>query len=283
MTLNQLIGIGLRHPHYASILEEKPSIGWLEVHSENFFHQGGPTLNILTKIREYYPISIHGIALSLGSADGIDLDHLKRLQILINHIDPFLISEHLSWNRVAGVSIPDLLPIPYNKESLTICSNNVSYVQDFLKRELLIENPSSYLEYKESHQAEADFLVELCYITGARILLDINNIFVSCFNHGWNAKQYIDSIPIDFVKEIHLAGHSHKNLPDNKLLKIDTHDDIVCTEVWDLYAYALSRFGATPTLLEWDAKIPELDLLIKEANKSLPYLNIYEKPYACTE
>ncbi len=272
MTSNPLIGIGLRHPHYSQILEELPSIGWFEVHSENFFYKSGPAIDMLCAIREHYPISLHGIGLSLGSADNISIDHLKSLKRLIKRVDPFLISEHLSWSRIGDVYMPDLLPIPYTDESLNIFCDNVNLAQDYLEREILIENPSSYLEYGSSNQKEIDFLVTLCERTGAKILLDINNIFVSCSNHGWDAKKYIDSIPKALVKEIHLAGHSAKIIAKDQTILIDTHDNKVCKEVWELYAHAIKRFGSVHTLLEWDAQIPELSFLIKEANKALKYL-----------
>lgn len=271
MNSDQLIGIGLRHPHYRQVLEELPFIGWFEVHSENFFSKGGPALDVLCAIRQHYPISLHGVGLSLGSAIGVDKDHLVRLKQLMKTINPFLVSEHLSWNCVDGIYLPDLLPVPYTQEGLDIFTNNVNVVQDFLGCEILIENPSSYIEYTASKIEEADFLTALCKRTGANILLDVNNVFVSCSNHGWNAQHYIDAIPCDLVKEIHLAGHSIKLIAPNEILRIDTHDHIVCQEVWDLYGYAIQKFGPMPTLLEWDAQIPALSFLIKEASKALHY------------
>jgi uncharacterized protein (UPF0276 family) len=268
---NQLIGIGLRAPHYQEVIEKRPNIGWFEVHSENFFNLGGPTLSTLKAIREHYPISLHGVGLSLGSSSPIDKKHLEKLKILIKYIDPFLISEHLSWGEIQGIHLPDLLPVPYTLDSLHCLAQNIMIAQDYLKRELLIENPSSYLEYKESEFAEENFLVKLCKKTGAKILLDINNIFVSCSNHGWDAKKYIDAIPPALVKEIHLAGHSTKIISETQILKIDTHDDKVGEEVWALYQYALTKFGLIPTLIEWDAKIPEFEILLAEAVKAKNY------------
>jgi len=281
MTLNPFIGIGLRHPHYQKVLEDRPSIEWFEVHSENFFHNGGPTLNVLFKIREHYPISLHGIGLSLGSASGLDENHLSHLKKLINSVNPFLVSEHLSWNTINQFHLPDLLPIPYNQESFDVFAKNIIKTQDFLNREILIENPSSYLEYHSSDRDEAEFLVKLCQKTGAKILLDINNIFVSCSNHGWDAQKYIDKIPVDLVKEIHLAGHSSQEISPEKTLLIDTHNNSVCTEVWELYGYALQKLGTIPTLLEWDADIPSLDFLMKEASKALNYVTL-KKPHEKT-
>lgn len=281
MTSNPFIGIGLRHPHYQKVLEDRPSIEWFEVHSENFFHNGGPTLNVLFNIREHYPISLHGIGLSLGSASGLDDNHLSRLKKLIHSMNPFLVSEHLSWNSLNEFHLPDLLPIPYNQESFNVFAKNISKTQDFLGREILIENPSSYLEYHSSDRDEAEFLVKLCQKTGAKILLDINNIFVSCSNHGWDAQNYIDKIPHDLVKEIHLAGHSSQEISPEKTLLIDTHNNSVCDEVWELYGYALQKLGSIPTLLEWDADIPSLDFLMEEASKALNYVTL-KKPHEKT-
>jgi len=273
MSSNQLIGVGLRHPHYHEVLSTRPGIGWFEVHSENFFHQGGPAIDILLKVRENYPISLHGVGLSLGSASGVSEQHLAHLKSLIKKVNPFLVSEHLSWSMVSGVYLPDLLPVPYNDESLRIFTENISKTQDFLGREILIENPSSYLEYKASVQEEVEFLVELTKRSGAKLLLDVNNIFVSCENHGWDAEKYIQSVPLGIVKEIHLAGHSIKEIEHGQNVRIDTHDNVVCDAVWDLYASAIGRFGGVPTLLEWDANIPSLDFLIREAYKAAQYLD----------
>lgn len=274
MTSDQLIGVALKTPHYRQCLEENPPIGWFEVHSENFFTEGGNGLANLMALSKLYPASLHGIGLSLGSASGVQITHLERLAKLVELVNPKFVSEHLSWGYINGVYMHDLLPIPYTDESLKIFSSNIVLVQDFLRREILIENPSSYLEYKASYKNEADFLVEICQMTGAKILLDVNNIFVSSCNHGWDAKHYIDAIPPGFVKEIHIAGHSTKILATDQILLVDTHDNYVCDEVWDLYNYAIQRFGPTHTLLEWDANIPPLEVLIKEASKASVYLSV---------
>lgn len=277
MTLNPLIGIGLRHLHYKQVLEECPSIGWFEVHSENFLACGGNLPELIAKVSQQYPISLHGVGLSLGSADGILTDHLKRISNLIERVNPQFISEHLSWGHVDGIYMPDLLPVPYTEESFNVFKQNIMVTQDFLKREIFIENPSSYIEYTSSNQHEAEFLVSLCKATDAKILLDVNNIFVSSWNHGWNAKEYIDAIPRNLVKEIHIAGHSIKELSNAQTLRIDTHNNFVCDEVWDLYAYAIQKFGPTPTLLEWDADIPSLEILMTEAAKCEPYLSSHNE------
>lgn len=271
MDLNHLIGLGLRQPHYKQVIEELPGIGWFEIHSENFFFTSGPLMNILMEIRKNYPISIHGVGLSLGSSTDVNQLHLNRLKQLVDVIDPFLISEHLSWGMINNQYLPDLLPMPYTKESFEIFCRNINFAQNFLKRELLIENPSSYLEFKKSDLTEVEFLVDICEKEGAKILLDINNVFVSSFNHGWNPKNYIDAIPKNLVKEIHLSGHSIKEISANESIRIDTHDDNVCPEVWELYSYASKKFGCIPTLIEWDDKIPSLANLIAEAQKINKY------------
>ena len=271
------IGIGLRTPHYHQILAEKPNIDWLEVHSENFFMLGGLALSKLLEIRKYYPISLHGIGLSLGSASGVNQLHLERLKNLIEKIDPFLVSEHLSWNQDNGIYLPDLLPIPYNNESMQIFCDNINVTQNYLQREILIENPSSYIEFSSSSYDEAEFLSEVTRRTGAKILLDINNIFVSCSNHNWDAINYIRSIKRENVHEFHLAGHSIKDINEKAFLRIDTHDNFVCKEVWELYSFACQYIGNCPTLIEWDAEIPELNILLKEAYKILDYCSKEEQ------
>ncbi len=277
MTSGQLIGIGLRHPHYKEVLRQLPDIGWLEVHSENFLMEGGPVIDCLNSIAEKYPISLHGVNLSLGSKEGVDETHLERIQQLINWLNPFLVSEHLSWSEVNGVNVPDLLPVPYTREALKVFEQNIAKTQEFLSHEILIENPSSYIEFRETEYSEIEFLISLCRRTGAKILLDVNNVFVSCFNHGWDSKEYLDKIPPDLVKEIHIAGHTTKTLSNNQILRIDSHDNLVSDKVWQLYNYAIQKFGARPTLLEWDSSIPDLDSLIQEAKKAEKFMPTGEK------
>ena len=276
MTLNPLIGIGLRTPHYKKVLEAHQPIGWFEVHSENFLAHGGNLVEFIAKVSEHYSISLHGVGLSLGSSGGISRNHLERLSNLIKRVKPKFVSEHLSWGYVDGIYMPDLLPVPYTEESFTVFKHNILMAQDFLKQEIFIENPSSYIEYKSSEKNESQFLVELCIATSAKILLDVNNIFVSSWNHGWNAKEYIDYIPKNLVKEIHIAGHSVKKLSNHQTLCVDTHNNYVCDGVWSLYDYAIQRFGPMPTLLEWDADIPSLDILVSEASKCEPYLSSHK-------
>ena len=265
---NPLVGIGLRQLHYSDFIISKPAIGFVEVHSENYLCCGGASFDYLLRIRKDYPVSLHGIAMSLGSVDGLDLEHLKQLNELINIIEPCFVSDHLSWSSKNNYFLPELLPTPYNKESLEVFSDNILKVQEFLDREIMFENPSTYFEYNNSCYKEEEFLNLLADRTGAGILLDINNIYVSSFNNEWPAEQYLNSVKPEHIKEIHLAGHSESIIGEGKKLLLDSHDDIVCVEVWDLYKKALSIFGAVPTLIEWDSKIPELQVLLLEAKKA---------------
>lgn len=269
----ELVGVGLRHPHYSYVLETKPPVGWLEIHPENYFMKGGLSLSFIDKICEHYPLSLHGVGLSLGSAEELDADHLKQLKRLIDRWSPFLVSEHLSWSRVQGIFLPDLLPFPYTDEAFAIFARHIDETQTFLGREILIENPSSYLEYKDSTLSEVEFLNALCQQTGAKILLDVNNVFVASSNHGWDAKAYINAVSPELVGEIHLAGHSLQTFEDGSTLRIDTHSSHVCDEVWDLYDLAVERGIRVPTLIEWDDEIPEFDVLLKEAQTAQSYLD----------
>ena len=257
-------GIGLRAPHYRDVLERLPRIAWLEVHSENYFGAGGRPLHFLERIRAHYPISLHGVGLSLGSTDPLDRVHLAKLKALIDRIEPGLVSDHLSWSSVNGCYLNDLLPLPYTEEALRHFCGRVGEVQDYLGREILIENPSTYLEYCESTIPECEFLREVAAVAGCKILLDVNNIYVSAINHGFEARAYLDSIPARFVEEIHLAGFTCNDTEAGAVL-VDTHSKPVADPVWILYARALERYGEVPTLIEWDADLPTLDVLLAEA------------------
>ncbi len=261
------VGVGLRHPHHQYILKNKPQIAWLEVHSENFFSKGGSALNFIKKVRQNYPLSLHGVGLSLGSATKIDKKHLQNLKNLISITDPFLVSDHISWSNVDDIVLNDLLPIPYTKESLKILCDNISQTQDFLKREILVENPSTYLSFINSQIPEDEFINQAAKITGCKILLDINNIYVSSQNNNFNAKKYIKNINPEIVGEMHLAGHSIRKIGKQKIL-VDTHDNVVCDQVWDLYKIAVQKFKTAPTLIEWDQDIPKFSVLIGEAKKA---------------
>jgi len=256
-------GIGLRAPHYREILESRPDIGWLEVHSENFFGRGGQPLHILERVRELYPLSLHGVGLSLGSADGVSHDHLVRLKALASRFEPSLLSDHLCWGAIGGRHLNDLLPLPYTEEALDVVCANVAVTQDFLARQILVENVSSYLEYFDSSIPEWDFLAAVARRTGCGILLDVNNIYVSAVNHGFDPLRYLDAIPAQSVHEIHLAGFD-----SNGQCLIDTHGKRVAGPVWNLYGEALTRVGPMPTLIEWDTDLPPLATLLDEARKA---------------
>ena len=256
-------GIGLRPPHYQAMLATAPSVSFLEVHSENFFGDGGQPLKYLRRFREDYPISTHGVGLSLGSTDPLDADHLRKLKRLVDAIDPVLVSEHLCWVGVNGRFLNDLLPLPYTQESLEHVVRRVGELQDFLNRPILIENVSSYLEFVDSTIPEWEFVREVASRSGCQILLDVNNIHVNATNHDFDALTYLDAIAPGSVGEIHLAGFQ-----DTGEVLIDTHGAAVSNEVWHLYEHAIARFGAVPTLIEWDTDIPVLDVLLGEAEKA---------------
>lgn len=262
-TLSRRAGIGLRPPHYRAILEAKPAVSFLEVHSENFFGDGGQPLKYLTRFREDYSISTHGVGLSLGSTDPLSPEHLKKLKRLVDLIDPVLISEHLCWVGVNGRFLNNLLPLPYTAESLDHVVSRVNEVQDFIKRPILIENVSTYLEFVDSTIPEWEFVREVASRAGCQILLDVNNIHVNAVNHDFDALTYLDAIALGSVGEIHLAGFQ-----DAGDVLIDTHGTAVCDEVWTLYQYAIQRFGNVPTLIEWDTDIPALPVLLEEAHKA---------------
>lgn len=260
------VGIGLRHPYYQEVLDNPPAIGWLEVHPENYFG-GGPHHKFLEKAREQYPLSLHAIGLSLGSDQPVSLDHLKQFKILIDRYEPFAISDHASWSASGNAHLNDLLPLPYTQESLSRLASNVEQTQDYFGRKILVENPSTYIAFKQNDMSEPEFMNALAERTGCGILLDINNIYVQAHNHGYDAWAYINTINPDHVGEIHLAGHVEKEVAGGMLL-IDTHSRPIKKDVWDLYAHAVRRLGAIPTLIEWDQDFPSLDELVGEAAKA---------------
>lgn len=257
-------GIGLRFPHHQAVLDTRPDVAWLEVHSENYMG-GGPCIRTLESIRRDYPVSLHGVGLSLGSADGLDAAHLERLRELVRRIEPGLVSEHLSWSIVGGTYIADLLPLPMTDEALDFVCRHVEQTQEVLQRRILVENPSSYLRYRHSTIPEWDFLAAVAQRTGCGILCDVNNIYVSACNHGWDASAYLAALPAQAIGEIHLAGHSSRQIEGGQTLRIDDHGSRVAPQVWALYAQALARFGPVPTLVEWDTNVPTLEVLLAEA------------------
>ena len=261
------VGIGLRDSHHKFVVENKPPVSFFEVHSENFFGKGGASLNFIKKIRENYPLSLHGVGLSLGSACGVDSKHLQNLKNLIAKTGPFLVSDHISWSNTENLVLNDLLPLPYTKESLQILSDNISKAQDFLQRQILVENPSTYLAFKNSEMSEEEFINNLADKTGCKILLDINNIFVSAQNNDFDAAEYLENIKPEIVGQMHLAGHSKRKVSGGEIL-VDTHNDVICDEVWQLYKIAVKKFKAVPTLIEWDQDLPEFAVLMDEAKKA---------------
>lgn len=257
-------GIGLRAAHYRDLLESRPAIGWLEVHSENYFGDGGPPLHYLEQARRFYPVSLHGVGLSLGSSDALNREHLRRLKHLIDCIEPGLVSEHLCWSSVGGTYLNDLLPLPYTEEAIAHVVPRIIEVQEFLGRKILIENLSSYLQYRHSTISEWEFLREVAERADCSILLDVNNIYVSGRNHGFDPREYLHGLPAARVREIHLAGHTVKQYDDGEIL-IDTHNTRVADPVWSLYRAAIGVVGARPTLIEWDSDLPALAVLLEEA------------------
>ena len=256
-------GVGLRSQHYRKILQDKPEINWFEALTENYFGGGGLPHYYLEKVRAEYPITLHGVGMSLGSTSPPDAGYLAKLKRLIKRYEPVYVSDHLAWVSANGRFVHDLVPLPYTEEALTNFVNHVIQAQDYLGRNLLIENPASYLSYNCSAMSEWDFLLEVVARTGCDLLIDVNNIHVSAVNLGFDARKYIQAIPRDRVKEIHLAGYEN-----HKEYLLDTHGQRVHSPVWELYKFALQRFGPVPTLIEWDTDIPDFEVLMEEAEKA---------------
>ncbi len=252
-------GLGLRKPHYPEFLEQRVAVDFVEVISENFMIDGGRPKRILQEIRERYPVALHGVSMSVGSADGVDAAYLARLRALVDEIEPLFVSDHLCWTQFGGFNSHDLLPLPYTDEALDIVCANVGQAQDMLGRQMLIENPSTYVAFDGDTMREWGFLEAMCARTGCGLLLDINNIFVSAANHGFDPIAYLEGIPHERVRQIHLAGHSQGDA-----MLIDTHDSPVPPSVWDLYARILPRLGPVATMIERDAAIPPLHELLAE-------------------
>lgn len=256
-------GIGLRFPHHAAFLDTRPHTAWVEVHTENYL--SGPALAVLEQVRCDYPVSLHGVGLSLGSAEGLDEQHLDRVAGLAARIAPGLISEHLAWMVVDHAYLADLLPLPLTEESLAVVCRNVARVQERLDRPILVENPATYLQFAHTTIPEWEFLAELAARTGCGLICDVNNIAVSAANHGWDALAYLRALPAAAIGEFHLAGHSVREVAPGHALRLDTHDRRVAAEVWALFEVALATIGPLPALIEWDADLPALDVLLEEA------------------
>ena len=252
-------GLGLRKEHYSDFLETSVAVDFVEVISENFMVAGGQPLHILRQIRERHPVALHGVSMSIGTAEGLDPDYLKRLKSLVDAIEPLFVSDHLSWSRTGGFNSHDLLPLPYTEEALNLVCANIHQAQEALGRTMLFENPSSYLAFAGASMSEWEFIAEMSRRTGCELLLDVNNVFVSASNHGFDALAFLDGIPAECVRQVHLAGHSQ-----GPSLLIDSHDSPVCSGVWHLYARAIERLGPVATMIERDDEIPPLSELLDE-------------------
>ena len=258
-------GIGLRFQHHQAVIDSRPDVAWFEVHTENYMGGGAP-LRYLDTIRRDFPVSLHGVGLSLGSAEGLDQAHLERIRQVAERVEPGLISEHIAWSVVGGNYLADLLPLPMTEEALAIVCRHIDQTQTYLKRLILVENPSTYLTFVHSTIPEWEFMTAVTARTGCGILCDVNNIFVSASNHGWDVSAYLDALPSGSISEIHLAGHTVRLLADGTTVRIDDHGSRVIDDVWTLYQEALMRFGAVPTLIEWDNNVPPLEVLLQEAD-----------------
>lgn len=270
-------GVGLRFQHHQALIDARPDIAWLEVHTENYFGGGSP-LRYLDAVRETYPVALHGVGLSLGSVDGLDTLHLDRVGAVIARAEPGLVSEHLSWSGVDGIYLADLLPLPLTEEALGVVCRNVDRAQSRWSRRLLIENPSTYLRFSHSTIPECEFLAAVAQRTGCGILCDVNNVYVSACNHGFDASAYIAALPPDAIGEIHLAGHTAREVGDGRVLRIDDHGSRIHPAVWSLYEEALALFGPAPTLIEWDTDVPALDVLLEEAEQAARRLECRRQP-----
>lgn len=260
-------GIGLRLPHIAEVVATRPPVGWLEVHPENFLANPHGTELLLDLARDY-PISVHTVGISIGSADGIDRQHLTRLRALVEAIDPVLVSGHLAWSTHAGAYLNDLLPLPYHEESLRLVVRQLQEVQDALGRPYLVENPASYMGFRTSTMTEVAFLHEVVRRSGCQLLCDVSNVYLSGQNMGYDPYAYIDALPAGAIAELHLGGFTPEEDPATPggTLLVDTHAAAMTAPVWDLYRHAIERFGWTPTLIEWDNDIPALSVLVGEAH-----------------
>ena len=265
------MGIGLRSPHLSKIAATRPAIGFLEVHAENYLAET-PALDCLLELRRDYPVSLHGVALSLGSAEELDHGHLARFKALIARVEPMLVSEHLAWSAIGGAYLNDLLPLPYTETSLDLFCRHVEEAQEAFGRRLLIENPSAYLRFRYSPIPEPEFMTELARRTGCGILCDVNNIHVSAWNFRFDPMTYVAALPIDAIGEIHLAGH---HVAEDVDILIDDHGSRIAKPVWALYAAVLRRFGPMPTLIEWDSNLPALDVLLDEARHAKELAHVH--------
>ncbi len=265
------VGIGLRYPYYKEVLETDLNLGWLEVHPENYFG-GGAHRHFLTEARKKHQLSLHAVGLSLGSSEAVSEMHLQKFKELIDIFQPFNISDHASWSASGNAHLNDLMPLPYTQETLDALCRNISLAQEYFGRKMLVENPSTYVAFVQNEMTEYQFMNRAAEMTGCGLLLDINNIYVQAHNHGYDAWEYIDNIDTRHVGEMHLAGHSEEQAGEQTIL-IDTHNKPVRGEVWNLYEHAVRRFGAIPTLIEWDQDFPTLEKLVAEADRARKIIN----------
>lgn len=268
MSIPPRAGVGLKPEHYRDILGTEPDIGFFEVHAENYMGEGGPPHRYLTAIRERYPLSLHGVGLSIGADRPLDREHLKRLKDLNERYAPGLFSEHLAWSTHDTSFLNDLLPIPYTDETLDRVAEHIDQVQESVGRQMLLENPSTYLAFQESTYPEIDFIAKVAERTGCGLLFDVNNVHISSTNQEWDAVAYIDAYPLEHVREVHLGGHATEADEKDRPLLIDTHDREVDAVVWRLYEHTIARLGPIPTLIEWDADVPAWPVLKSEADRA---------------
>ena len=261
-------GVGLKAEHYRVVVETRPDVGFFEIHAENYMGAGGPPHRYLSAVREHYPLSLHGVGLSIGADRPLDRKHSRRLKDLIERYEPALFSEHLAWSSHDAGFLNDLLPVPYTTEALARVADHIDEIQDALAQQMLLENPSTYLTFAESAYSEADFIAEVVRRTGCGLLLDVNNVHVASTNQQWDPFAYIDGYPLNHVREIHLAGHARDVDESDRPLLIDSHDRSVDDLVWRLYAHAVQRIGPVPTLIEWDADVPDWPTLHAEAERA---------------
>lgn len=270
-------GVGLKAEYYRQALENAEPVAWFEVHPENYMGAGGPPHRYLTAIREKFPLSLHGVGLSIGAPRGLDMEHLNALKDLVNRYEPGLFSEHLAWSTHDMGFFNDLLPVPYTQEVLDLVVAHVDQVQTHVGRQMLLENPSTYVQFETSTMSEIEFISEIARRTGCGLLLDVNNVYISATNHNYSAVEYLDAFPIQHVGEIHLAGHMTEADDIGAPLLIDTHDRTVADPVWALYEHVIAKAGAIPTLIEWDADLPTWDVLADEAAQANVILNQHRR------
>lgn len=271
-------GVGLKADHYHEILQSEPDIGWFEVHPENYMGAGGPPHHYLAEIRARFPLSLHGVGLSIGSDGPLNPEHLARLKRLNQQYQPALFSEHLAWSSHDEVYYNDLLPVPYTQETLSRVCDHIDEIQSALGRQMLLENPSTYVTFRQSTLSEIDFLCGIASRTGCGLLLDVNNVFVSATNHGYSPEAYVDEFPMQHVGEIHLGGHAPDSDDAGRPLLIDAHDRAVADPVWALYARTITRSGPVPTLIEWDNEVPDWATLFAEAMAADEILDAASEP-----